>query len=73
MMMKIDQSQYASWTDVAGIRVFLHDKRELIYPESVSITVTPGTASSIVIVRVRYCLTFMHNIRDGSNANLKIN
>uniref|UniRef100_A0A914WNS7 EGF-like domain-containing protein n=1 Tax=Plectus sambesii TaxID=2011161 RepID=A0A914WNS7_9BILA len=51
MMMKVNQSQYASWTDVAGIRVFLHDKRELVYPESVSITVTPGTASSAVIAR----------------------
>uniref|UniRef100_A0A914WZY4 EGF-like domain-containing protein n=1 Tax=Plectus sambesii TaxID=2011161 RepID=A0A914WZY4_9BILA len=51
MMMKVNQSQYASWTDVAGIRMFFHDKRELVYPESVSITVTPGTATSVVIAR----------------------
>uniref|UniRef100_A0A914WBD6 EGF-like domain-containing protein n=1 Tax=Plectus sambesii TaxID=2011161 RepID=A0A914WBD6_9BILA len=51
MMMKVDQSQYASWTDIAGIRVFFHDKREIVYPESVSITVTPGTASSAIISR----------------------
>uniref|UniRef100_A0A914WA71 EGF-like domain-containing protein n=1 Tax=Plectus sambesii TaxID=2011161 RepID=A0A914WA71_9BILA len=51
MMMNIDQSDYVSWTDVAGIRVFIHDKHELVYPDSVSYTVTPGTVTAMIISR----------------------
>jgi hypothetical protein len=52
MMLNIDQSQYALWTDVAGMLIFLHDKREIVYPESVSYTVTPGTSTTLVIAQV---------------------
>jgi hypothetical protein len=52
MMLKIDQSQYAMWTNVAGMFIFLHDKSEIVYPESVKYTVAPGTSTTLVIARV---------------------
>ena len=50
--MKIDQTDYAAWTDVAGLRVFVHAKKENVYPESVSFTITPGTDTALVVSRV---------------------
>ncbi len=52
-MMSIDQSEYALWTNVAGMLIFLHDKPEIVYPESVSYIVTPGTSTTFVIAGVR--------------------
>ena len=52
MMLNVDQSEYASWTQTAGMLIFLHDKREIVYPESTSYTVTPGTSATLVIARV---------------------
>ncbi len=61
-MLNVDQTEYVSWTSTAGFNIFIHDKQELVYPESVSYTVTPGTVASLIVSQVNMCIIYYSKI-----------
>ena len=50
----IDQSEYMPWfSDVAGIRLLVHNQTYMPMLKNEGITLAPGVASNIGITRVR--------------------
>ncbi|CAD6192348.1 unnamed protein product [Caenorhabditis auriculariae] len=53
-LMRVRQDEYAPWTDVSAILVFIHDKDDYVFSESVRYNAQPSTGTMLNVYDDRY-------------------